>query len=184
MELQVDIDEADVGQVNVGQAATFTVDAWPNRSYPATIMRVGFGATQTEGVVSYPATLTVDNNDLSLRPGMTASAEIITLVHDNVLLVPNAALRYSPPQPAAQTTKEKKGSVMGSLLPRRPHTNRSQQKITQNADGSRQLWILKNNEPVPVIVHTGASNGAYTEILSGDLSEGSEVITESIRPSK
>ncbi len=97
MELQVDVDEADVGQVREGQSATFTVDAYPARKYPARITRVRFGSQTKEGVVSYQTVLAVNNDDLSLRPGMTATAEITTAQRDNVLLVPNAALRFTPP---------------------------------------------------------------------------------------
>jgi len=96
MELHVDVDEADVGRVAVGQDATFTVDAWPGRRYEAVINRVGYGAQQKEGVVSYLAVLAVRNEDLSLRPGMTGTAEIVTLRRENALLVPNAALRFTP----------------------------------------------------------------------------------------
>ena len=78
MKLEVDVDEADVGQVHEGQDATFTVDAWPGREYPSHIIRVGFGSQEQEGVISYKTVMTVNNDDLSLRPGMTATAEIET----------------------------------------------------------------------------------------------------------
>ena len=96
MELQVSVDEADVGQVRDGQTATFSVDAYPSRSYPATITRVGYGSETTDGVVSYKTILRVENDDLSLRPGMTATAEIVTARRDDVLLIPNEALRFTP----------------------------------------------------------------------------------------
>ena len=97
MELQVDVDEADVGQVREGQTATFTVDAYPGRRYPARITRVGYGSQTKDDVVSYTTMLASTNDDLSLRPGMTATAEITTAERENVLLVPNAALRFTPP---------------------------------------------------------------------------------------
>ncbi|MFA7300617.1 MAG: efflux RND transporter periplasmic adaptor subunit, partial [Sideroxydans sp.] len=96
MQLQVDVDEADVSQVKNGQSAYFMVDAWPGRKYPAEISRVGFGAQTTDGVVTYKTLLNVSNSDLSLRPGMTATAEISTANLHDVLLVSNPALRFTP----------------------------------------------------------------------------------------
>lgn len=117
MQLEVNVDEADVGQVAAGQRAQFSVDAYPDRRYPAQIQRVGLGAQTSNNVVSYLTVLKVDNADLSLRPGMTATADIITLSVDPVLRVPNAALRWSPPKaPAAAASR----SLVSSLLPRMP----------------------------------------------------------------
>lgn len=96
MVLKVNVDEADVGQVRDGQSATFTVSAWPDRRYPATITRVGYGATTKDNVVTYVTELEVGNQDLSLRPGMTATATITATERRDVLLVPNAALRFTP----------------------------------------------------------------------------------------
>lgn len=98
MELHVAVDEADVGQVKEGQQASFGVDAYPNRHFPAVITQVRFAPQTVEGVVTYETVLRVDNSDLSLRPGMTATAEIITRQLNNILLAPNAALRFAPPR--------------------------------------------------------------------------------------
>ena len=96
LRLQVSVDEADIGQVQVGQRASFTVSAHPSRTYPAKVTRVDFGSTKTDNVVTYLAMLEVRNEDLSLRPGMTASATIRSNERNDVLLVPNAALRFTP----------------------------------------------------------------------------------------
>src|SRR5690606_23122090 len=96
MELRVKIDEADVGQVREGQAATFTVDAYPEREFAATIERVSYAPEDVGGVVTYEARLDVDNAELLLRPGMTATATIVTSRRENGLLAPNAALRFEP----------------------------------------------------------------------------------------
>lgn len=96
LRLQVNVDEADVGSVAVGQPATFTVSAYPNRKYPAKVTRVAYGSTTTDNVVTYVAQLDVDNSDLSLRPGMTATATITATERLQVLLVPNPALRFAP----------------------------------------------------------------------------------------
>lgn len=100
MELQVSVDEADVGKVKKGQDANFNVDAWSGRQYPAQIIRVNLGADTSSNVVSYVTELQVNNSDLSLRPGMTATASIITEAQKDILLVPTAALRFSPPIPS------------------------------------------------------------------------------------
>lgn len=177
MELQVDVDEADVGQVKVGQSATFTVDAWPGRKFAAVIQRVSFGSEESEGVVSYPTVLEVSNDDLSLRPGMTGTAEITTLTHDNALLVPNAALRFSP-QASAGTAQAPRRGLTGMLMPRPPRTARKVK--TAPDDSAPRVWVLRDGQPVPIEVKTGATNGKVTEILGGSLADGTEVITESI----
>jgi HlyD family secretion protein len=181
MELKVDVDEADVGQVKAGLKATFTVDAWPGRRYEAVITRVGYGAEDTGGVISYPAILRVANDDLSLRPGMTGTAEITTIVRENALLVPNAALRFSP---LAQTAKPPSRGVVGSLLPRPPPSTPKARVPPPAADGSARLWMLRDGQAVPVQVKTGATNGRVTEILGGELQAGEAVITEmaSVKP--
>jgi HlyD family secretion protein len=176
MELQVDVDEADVGQVREGQSAIFNVDAYPGREYPAQIIRVSFGSQVKDGVVSYKTILRAGNDDLSLRPGMTATAEITTSKRDQVLLIPNAALRFTPP---AKTDNKKNSSFVSSLMPRPPGTTSSRQAN----HGTRQVWILQNNQPVAVSVTTGISNGSQTEV-TGDLKPGMQVITESIVPKK
>lgn len=174
MELQVKVDEADVGTVKLGQPASFTVSAWSGREFPATIKRVGIGSTVTDNVVTYKTVLSVANDDLALRPGMTATARIVTARRENALLVPNAALRFAPPAanaPAAQ------GSIVSRLLPRPPQP--PQKKATQMAtNGAPRVWILRDNQPVAVPVQTGVSNGRLTEILGGELQEGTAVIVD------
>lgn len=176
MELEVDVDEADVGKVDVGQPASFAVDAWPGRSYEAVITRVSYGSQEKDGVVSYRAVLGVANDDLSLRPGMTGTAEITTLIRDDALLVPNAALRFVP---QAATVEEKPPSrgVIGALLPRPPSLPK---KVKTTAGGVPRVWVLRDGAPAAVDVQTGATDGRVTEIVDGPLAEGTEVITESL----
>ena len=174
MELKVDIDEADVGQVKAGLPVSFTVDAWPDRRFEAVITRVGFNATDSDGVISYPAVLQVENDDLNLRPGMTGTAEITTVTRDDALLVPNAALRFEPPAAAEATAG---GGVLDSLMPRPPAATRRSQ-VPAAEDGSKRVWVLRNGVAEPVQVRTGASDGRSTEIVGGDLQAGDSVITE------
>lgn len=181
MELQVAVDEADVGQVREGQAATFGVDAWPMRRYPATISRVGFGAQTTDGVVSYKTILTVDNDDLSLRPGMTATAEIYTAKRDDVLLVANGALRFEPPNEDA-TTPKSGGGIVASLIPRPPV-----QAVKRRSDATgneRAVWVLRDGEPAEVAVTVGVTDGRYTEIVGGELKAGMQVIIDLVASSE
>ncbi|MDX9837912.1 MAG: efflux RND transporter periplasmic adaptor subunit [Azoarcus sp.] len=180
MELSVDVDEADVGQVKAGLKATFSVDAWPGRRFEASITRVGFNATDSDGVISYPAVLQVSNDDLSLRPGMTATAEITTITRDGVLLVPNAALRFTPP--AVTAVSKSRGGILSSLMPRPPGGSPKQQVVQK--EGSQQVWVVRDGNPVPIEVTTGVTNGRFTEITGGDLQSGTQVITETVSAAK
>ena len=177
LRLDVNVDEADVGQVKEGQQATYTVDAWPGREYPSTITRDGYGSQEQDGVISYKTVLTVVNDDLSLRPGMTATAEIVTARRDDVLLAPNAALRYAPPAgaPAAQPAR----GVVGNLMPRPPAP--AQRPAGAPAERRpQQLWILQDGTAVPLAVSAGASDGTHTEVSGEGLREGLQVITERV----
>jgi len=175
MELQVDVDEADVGQVKIGQKATFSVDAWPGRQYAAVITRVGYGSQVKDGVVSYLTVLELGNDDLSLRPGMTGTAEITTLTRKNVLLVPNAALRFTPA--TTVTAQKKSGGLVAMMMPRPP---RQTPKAPAANAGKPRLWVLQEGRAVPIDVQTGASNGRVTEIVGGPLKDGMQVITEAL----
>ena len=184
MELQVDVDEADVGQVRDGQSATFSVDAYPNRNYPARISQVRFGAETVNNVVTYKTILNVDNDDLSLRPGMTATAEIVTAERENVLLVPNAALRFTPPQ--SNEAEPKGGSgLLASLMPRPPRSMMRSGKQPTNTKGSkgagRQIWILRDGLPVALPVTVGSSDGRMTEVTGEGVEAGLPVIISSAK---
>lgn len=126
-------------------------------------------------MISYPAVLQVANDDLSLRPGMTGTADITTLTHEDVLLVPNAALRFSP---SPQTVQKRSGSIIGSLMPRPPATTRKTTTVSRSENGMQQIWILRDGAAVPLEVTVGATNGRVTEILDGALEAGMNVITE------
>jgi HlyD family secretion protein len=171
MELHVFVDEADVGQIEKGQKAIFTVDAYPDRSFDAEITEVRFTPTETDGVVTYETVLTVDNTDLSLRPGMTATAEIATQHVEDVLLVPNAALRFSPKQ--LQQNRQDRGLVE-KLLPRRPR----RPKESRIKNGHR-VWVLTGDEehPLrPIQVKTGPTDGTVTVIREGQLEPGQTLV--------
>jgi HlyD family secretion protein len=173
MKLQVNVDEADVGQVRDGQAAAFTVSAYPQRRYPARIVRVGYGSTTKDNVVTYLTDLSVNNDDLSLRPGMTATATITTVERSDALLVPNAALRYTP---AAATAAPAAGnSIVSSMMPRPPRTGGTRRAGTDIAQ-VRQVWVLEGGAPRAVPVTPGVSDGRMTEVTSQQLQPGMAVI--------
>jgi HlyD family secretion protein len=176
MELDADIDEADVGQVREGQEAAFTVDAYPGREFAARVTRVGFGSQTKEGVVTYKGVLAVDNSDLSLRPGMTASADIRTKTRSGVLLVPDAALRFTPPAAA-------NGAAPNALMPRMPRLGLG--PVRRSSDPNRQqVWTLRAGSPVAVPVRVGASDGRETEVVGAGLKLGLPVITEALGGAK
>ena len=174
MELHVDVDEADVGRVAEGQAAEFTVDAYPDRSFPARIEQVRFAPSTVEGVVTYETLLSVDNSALLLRPGMTATAEILVERLDDALLVPNAALRFAPPKKAAKLRAS--GGLVGMLLPRPP---RDEKRPPEAGEGAR-VWVMRDGVPAAVRIGTGASDGVWTEVADGGLETGVEVLVDTL----
>ena len=177
LRLWVYVDEADVSAVKVGQNAHFTVSAYLSRPFPARITRVGFGSTITDNVVTYLTYLDVDNADLSLRPGMTATATITATERKDVLLVPNTSLRFSPTQ-AGKPAAAKSG-VMASLTPRMPGGTRKSAAAGASTALAKQVWILsKAGTPVAVAVTPGLSDGHMTEITGGELTAGMLVITD------
>jgi HlyD family secretion protein len=176
LRLQVNVDEADVGSVQVGQKASFTVSAYPSRKYPATITRVAYGSTTTDNVVTYVTYLEVDNKDLSLRPGMTAASTITSTERTDALLVPNTALRFTPASTTATAAKSG-GGIVSSLMPRMPGGG-ARKSATNGASASRQIWVLRDGAPVAITVTTGISDGRMTEITAGDLQPGMLVITD------
>ncbi len=177
MEVQVDVDEADVAQVKVEQQASFTVDGYPGRQFSAVVKQVRYGPETVQGVVTYKTLLSVDNSDLALRPGMTATANITVMRSADVMLVPNLALRFAPP--VAEETTRTGGSLISRLFPRPPPASRP--RDTADVKGKQQrIYVLRDGQPSPVPVTTGSTDGVMTEITGGDLTVGSNVVTDMI----
>lgn len=184
MQLRVEIDEADVGQVDEGQEASFTVDAYPGRRFPARVERVDQASSNTasqasqqaaataassNAVVSYEARLAVANGDGLLRPGMTATATIATGSTGKQLLVPNSALRFQP------DAKEKEEA---SVLNPEIGLERSEQRATIGAGSRQRVWVLQGDGKLkPVDVVTGQSDGRLTAVTSKQLRPGMKVVT-------
>ncbi|MGB4301534.1 MAG: efflux RND transporter periplasmic adaptor subunit [Acetomicrobium sp.] len=146
MQIETNVDEADIGEVKEGLSVTFTVDAYPEAVFSGTIKQVRIASSVVENVVTYPVIIDVANPDLMLKPGMTANVTIITDKKEDVLAVPSAALRYRP------------SDYLGNTL------------------RGRVIWVLENGKPSPKEVKVGITDGAYVEILQGDLSEGQLVV--------
>ena len=167
MELRVDVDEADVGEVKVGQKATFTVDAFPDRTFPAAIKDIRYVSETVQNVVTYKALLSVDNSELLLRPGMTATADIVVDEVSGATLIPNAALRYVPP--AADTG--------GGFLFFRPPGMTAVTKA-EPTGRSRTVYVLRAGEPVAVPIEIGPSDGSRTVVRSGDIKPGDALVVD------
>ncbi|MEE4238862.1 MAG: efflux RND transporter periplasmic adaptor subunit [Anderseniella sp.] len=176
MEVQVDVDEADVGKVREGQQASFTVDAYPDRKFSAEISQLRYGSEVIQGVVTYKAVLTAENDDLLLRPGMTATAEIVVQSASGVLSISNEALRYSPP-----VAEQDDRSFLEKLLPGRPRFRSSSPQL---ADGpERVIWRLEENgKAEEVKVKIGISDGRRTQLVEGGIEAGDKVILEAVTP--
>ncbi|HCX14250.1 MAG TPA: efflux RND transporter periplasmic adaptor subunit [Rhodospirillaceae bacterium] len=171
MQLEIDVDEADIGQIGESQRANFVVDAFQNRQYPATITQVRFAPKTVDNVVTYQAILTVNNEDLSLRPGMTATATIVIAERQDALSVPNAALRFNPS--VAQNKGRPRGPPWARFMdePRLPPIDKS-----KKAD-DHEVWIIQDGGPQKVGVTIGISDGLRTEIISGNIKMGDLVVT-------
>ena len=181
MELQVDVDEADVGQVREGQDATFTVDAYPDRTFPARLTQVRYGSQTVDGVVTYKTILKVDNSALVLRPGMTATAVITVSKKENVLLVPNAAFRFAPSAAPGGSSNEgapKGGGLVSMLLPRPPMQKIAQGEEVDSKNREQRVWILREGQVSAIAVLKGESDGVRTEIVGGPLEPGMELVMD------
>ena len=176
MHLLVDVDEADAGAVKEGQDATFTVEAFPDKTFTARVIQLRYASATVNGVVTYKAVLSADNASLELRPGMTATADIVIRQTKAALLVPNAALRYAPPAATASTGNR---SIFSRLFPSQPQSQPAAAKPGTAASGERKVYVLKANVPTAVTITTGDSDGAFTVVKSGELAEGDAVVTDS-----
>lgn len=176
MELIVNVDEADVGHIREGQQATFSVAAYPNRTFEARIVQARFGSKTTSGVVTYETVLKVDNTDLSLRPGMTATADIVVKKIENALLIPSAALRFTPP---VQEQKKASAGLLASILPHPPSPKTQQREDTAGRKEQR-VWTLRDEQLSTIPVKIGSTNGSLTEIVTGEIQPGMAVVVDTV----
>ncbi len=158
MELDVDIDEADVGQIRAGAKASFTVDAYPTRKFPAKLISIHNAPKTVQGVVTYQGVLLVQNDSGLLKPGMTATAEIEAANVRGATLIPNAALRYVPPDEVKATAKAP--------------------PETMNGINAGRVWTVDGKTLKPHDVKLGATDGRMTQMVEGDLKPSQNVVTE------
>lgn len=180
LELEVDVDEADVGQVKEGQDATFTVASYPNKRFPAKLTKVAYGSTtSTDNVITYTAYLDVKNPQLELRPGMTATATINTAKSENALLVPRTALRFKP----VVNSGSQKSGVGIMMPPHRPRGTKTAKEVSlAQYQRNQTVYVVdEKGNAKPVEIVTGLTNGRMTEVISGPLQAGDKVITDQLK---
>ncbi len=172
MQILANIDEADVGKVRAGLEARFTVDAYPGETFSGVIRDVRQAPTTIQNVVTYPAVIDAPNPDRKLRQGMTASVTIITARKDDVLRVPNAALRWTPGDGVLQEAPRQAAPPQARTA---SAAARGAREGGQQAGRAGRVYKLQDGKPVPVLIHVGFSDGQRTELLEG-LAEGDRVI--------
>lgn len=177
MILQVNIDEADVGKVKVGQPVYFTVDAYPGRHFPGTITTVRYNSTTTNNVVTYLAEISVDNGELLLRPGMTATATITVQSVKNALLVPNHALRFLP------SSSDQQSASSGFRFGPPPMSQNTNVESTA-ALNNPHVWVVRDGKPAPITVTPQATDGKSTVISNGQVAPGTPLIVEMLKDGK
>ena len=150
MQIDTNVDEADIGRIRTGQEVDFVVDAYPANVFKGTVGQVRIAPTTVQNVVTYDVVVMVDNSDLKLKPGMTANVTVLVAKKNGVIRIPNTALRFNP-----QGGEMKKGQAKGP-----------------------GVWVLEDGKPKKVPIVAGISDGAFTELVSGDLPENAEVIVE------
>jgi len=166
MQIDTSYAEADIGRIRVGQTAKFNVDAFPNQNFEGMVKQIRLNPTNTANVVTYDVVISVDNPDQLLLPGMTAYVNINFAKHDNVLLVPNAALRYRP-----------KNEEMKLAMKKDKKSDDNKATIKSDGLGSGKVYVLRNNKPEMIKVKTSITNGKYTEIVTSDIKPNEFVIT-------
>jgi HlyD family secretion protein len=179
MELIVDVDEADVGQVREGQGAVFRVDAYPDRTFEALIRQTRYGSKTVSGVVTYETVLKVSNKDLSLRPGMTATADITVKKVENAVLIPQAALRFTPP--VQEKEEQPSRGLVGSLLPRPPRPSAKRKQVENSAGKQQTVWILKDRQPSALSISIGSTDGTMTEVTAGEIRPGMRLVLDQVK---
>ncbi len=183
MQVDTSVAEADVGRLEPGMNATFTVDAFPNMTFKGTVRQIRNSPVTVQNVVTYDAVIDVDNPDLKLRPGMTATVTFVCAERKNVLKIPNAALRYRPPTdltasagPAASGSGRARahgGSPDGGT----PRAAGSSAPDAESEVERRVVWVLRGTTPERVPVKIGLTDGTTTELVEGNLQEGDALVT-------
>jgi len=159
MQVNTNVDEADIGMVKVGQDAKFTVDAFPDDVFDGKVVEIRMSPIIFQNVVTYNTIINVDNTSLKLKPGMTANTSILAAKVEHALRVPNSALRYTPSE-MLQSEADKKAIT--------------ERKFAKKS--SSHIWILDRGQPKQVAVKLGIGDDTFTEILESDVKEGQDAV--------
>jgi len=174
MQVDTNVSESDIGGMAEGKEATFTVDAYPNVSFTGTIRQVRLAPINVQNVVTYNVVVGVENQDLRLKPGMTANVSIVVAQKDQVLKVPNAALRFTPP---ASGQSDGDGREGHGVKADGRESGRPSAELRESGGPMRKLWKVGDaGDPEPLTVQTGISDGLWTEVISGSVATGDKVI--------
>jgi HlyD family secretion protein len=204
MQVDTSVAEADVGRLEAGMSASFTVDAFPGQVFRGKVRQVRNSPQTVQNVVTYDAVVDVANPELRLRPGMTATVTFVYAQKDDVVRLPNAALRFRPPPgmprpgeelaagartsaardgaPADERKRGGAGGGGGGGASGEGAAGRSGSGGGPSAEGDRAIWVLRNAVPVPVRVRTGVTDGTFTELVDGPVGVGDLVITDASGP--
>lgn len=171
MQIETSVDEADISQARLGQPVSFSVDAYPNRTFKGEVTQIRSAPITVQNVVTYVVVVQVDNHELKLKPGMTANVSIETGRRDEVLKIPSAALRFRPKiADEAKSSKPQGGGQKGAGAHGKP--------------GGQQVYLLKEGAPLAVPIKTGLTDTSFAELVEGELQAGDEVIVEQVDGSK
>ncbi len=188
MQVDTSVAEADVGKLKAKMAATFTVDAYLSERFIGTVRQVRNAPQSVQNVVTYDAVIDVDNVELKLKPGMTANVTFIYAERDEVVRLPNAALRFRPPPELLSRVQRDHGTTAGerhgrgTALPGNvsasPPADTSQRSRESGGPDRRTVWVLRGDLPEMVPVRIGISDGTFTEIVEGNLQAGDRVVID------
>jgi HlyD family secretion protein len=191
MQVDTSVAEADVGKLRAGMQATFTVDAFPGEPFKGAVRQIRNAATTVQNVVTYDAVIDVDNSELKLRPGMTANISFVFANRDDVLRVPNAALRFRPSADLVSVLKLEvphgrrsgsDGASGGTAAGAAGSARAGGSARGDEAPDKRTVWVLRNDLPSPVRIKTGTTDGSKTEVVEGPLQPGDLVISDATLP--
>ncbi len=185
MQVDTSVAEADVGRLQAGMTATFNVDAYPSETFQGVVRQIRNSPQTVQNVVTYDAVIDVANPDLKLRPGMTANCTFVYAQKDDVLRVPNAALRFRPPADmlaAAGRNGSRGGGAAGAAGPGARGGAVRTASLGGDTPDRRTIWVMRDGKPAPLHIRVGISDGSVTEVVEGTLAPGDQVITDAAGP--
>ncbi|HKA56522.1 MAG TPA: efflux RND transporter periplasmic adaptor subunit, partial [Candidatus Binatia bacterium] len=188
MQVDTSVAEADVGKLRAGMVASFTVDAYPSERFTGTVRQIRNAPQTVQNVVTYDAVIDVDNAELQLKPGMTANVTFIYAEKDDVIRVPNAALRFRPPPQLLARVRQdhstdgaerrRGGAALPADASASPLADASQKSREPESPDRRTVWVLRGDVPAMVPVRVGISDGTVTEVVEGNLRAGDRVVVD------